>query len=71
MFVWVDQTQMCLWSISLLELFHGIIHNIEGLKGGDLGALNYWGDLIWKGVFQTPLHTMNKLYVKNREKYAL
>ena len=23
--------------------------NIESLKGGDLEALNYWGDLIWKG----------------------
>ena len=33
--------------------------NIEKLKGGgDLGALNYWGDLIWKGELQTPLHTM-------------
>ena len=38
----VDQTQMYPSSISPLGLFQRIICNTERLKGGDLGALNYW-----------------------------
>ena len=42
----VDPTQMGPSSTSPLVLFQGIICNTERLKRGDLGALNYWGDLI-------------------------
>ena len=56
----VDQTQICPSSISPLGLFQGIIFNIKRLKGGDLGALNYWVGPDLKGATsdKIPLHTM-------------
>ena len=68
----VNQTQMYLSSISPLELFWWIICNIERLKSGEGGALNYWEDLnwwedlIWKGRPQTYIMLDQKKIVSRK-----
>ena len=49
LFVWLIQLKCVCLSISPLELFQGIICNIERLRKGNLGALNYLGDVNCRG----------------------